>query len=80
MDEFIPGFEDPDDDFSGFYDDDGNKLNPDLVNKPSLCLLCIKDDDQFERVLCTLNRLDQDDNEFKCFAYQPKKEHNKELS
>ncbi len=44
---------------NGFYDDDGNKLNPDLYPKPQLCQSCkinnapdIEDD-----MLCTLNRL-----------------------
>jgi hypothetical protein len=74
MDEFIPGFEDPDDDISGYFDDDGNKLNPDLVHKPSLCLLCVNDADPHELVLCNLNRLDQagEKDEFKCGAFIPK--------
>ncbi len=54
-----------------FYDDDGNEVNPDLIPKPDLCVSCIKDDDPHEEILCTLNRLDQrNDNEFKCFAYE----------
>jgi len=81
MDEFIPGFDDPDDEQSGYFDDDGNKLNPDLVHKPGLCLLCKNDDNPHEKVLCTLNRLDQADEEgeFKCGAYQPKNDTNKEI-
>ena len=42
-----------------FYDDDGTEITPDLVPKPSLCLLCIKDDDPKEEPLCLLNRFDQ---------------------
>ncbi len=60
---------------NGFYDDDGNKINPDLVKKPSLCLLCKKDeiDDPMEHILCTMNRLDQrDEQEFKCGAFERK--------
>jgi hypothetical protein len=74
MDEFIPGFEDPDDEISGYYDDDGNKLNPDLVPKPGLCLLCANDEDPHELVLCNLDRLDQaeEKGEFKCGAFKPK--------
>jgi hypothetical protein len=56
-----------------YYDDDGNELNPDLYPKPQLCLSCKKneDEDEFEEILCNLNRLDQtDDSEFKCFAYE----------
>jgi hypothetical protein len=57
----------------GYFDDDGNELNPDLVSKPSLCVSCAKDEDPNEEVLCTLNRLDQQgDPDFQCFAYQPK--------
>lgn len=75
MNEFIPGFDDPEDEQSGYFDDDGNKLNPDLVNKPGLCLLCAKDEDPHELVECNLNRLGQADEkeEFKCGAFKPKK-------
>ncbi len=53
-----------------FFDDDGNRLNPNLVPKPTLCLSCKKDDDPREEVFCTLTRLDQtEEDEFKCFAY-----------
>jgi len=56
---------------NGFYDDDGNKLNPDLIPKPDLCLSCTKNEDPNEEILCTLNRLDQaDDDEFVCYAYE----------
>ena len=49
-------------------------MNPDLVSKPSLCVFCAKDEDPDEEMLCNLNRLDQQDEpEFKCFAYEPKK-------
>jgi hypothetical protein len=54
----------------GFYLDDGTRVDPNLITKPGLCLSCIKDDDPGEEVLCILNRIDQqDDPEFKCFAY-----------
>jgi len=57
-----------------FYDDDGTEINPELVPKPSLCITCKKDDDPSERMLCVMNRYDQvEENEFKCFAYEPKK-------
>ena len=29
---------------NGFYDDDGNKINPSLVPKPGLCIICKNDD------------------------------------
>ena len=69
-----PDFDNNNDDISGFYDDDGNKLNPDLVPKPGLCLLCKKDNDPKEEILCTLNRLDQakEEGEFLCGAFEPK--------
>ncbi len=28
---------------SGFFDDDGTEINPDLVPKPGLCITCGKD-------------------------------------
>lgn len=55
----------------GYYDDDGNELNPDLIPKPGLCIICRKNDDPDEELLCNLTRLDQrDEQEFKCFAYE----------
>jgi len=27
---------------NGYFDDDGNQLNPDLIPKPGLCLTCKK--------------------------------------
>lgn len=46
-------------DEGGFYDDDGTKINPDFYPKPGLCLICTKNNDPREYVLCTLNRIDQ---------------------
>ena len=55
----------------GFFDDDGHKINTDLIKKPSLCLTCINDYNPDEEMLCNMNRYDQkDDKEFKCFAYK----------
>ena len=73
-DGFLPEFDDPEDDLSGYYDDFGNKLNPDLVPKPALCLLCANDENPNELVLCTLNRLDQanEEQEFECSAFKAK--------
>lgn len=57
----------------GFFDDDGNELNPDLYPKPQLCLSCKKDEDPNEEILCCLTRLDQiGEPEFKCYAYENK--------
>ena len=57
-----------------YYDDDRNEINPELIPKPSLCIICIKDDDPNEQILCNLNRMDQpDEQDFKCYAYKPKR-------
>jgi len=74
-DDYIPGFDDPDDEESGYFDDDGNKLNPDLILKPGLCLLCAFEDNPHQMIECNLTRLDQEDEkgEFKCEAFKPKK-------
>jgi hypothetical protein len=55
---------------SGFFSDDGYEINSDLIKKPSLCLVCLKNDDPEEELLCNMNRYDQkDEKEFKCFAF-----------
>jgi hypothetical protein len=64
---------------SGYFDDDGNELNPNFFPKLSLCLICKlnETEDEFEEILCNLTRFDQvDGKEFKCFAYRQKKNHN----
>jgi len=61
---------------SGYFDDDGNEINPNYYPKLSLCLSCKSNEkeDEYEEILCNLNRLDQkDEREFKCFAYRQKK-------
>lgn len=61
------------DEISGFYNDDGTKINPELVPKPSLCITCKKDDLAREEIVCILTRSDQqDDDDFKCDAYENK--------
>ena len=63
-----------DDGISGFYDDDGNKLNPELIPKPGLCTACIHDEDESQYTLCTLTRFDQEEGkEFICHAFQERK-------
>jgi hypothetical protein len=55
----------------GFFDDDGYEINTDLIKKPSLCLTCLHDDDPNEELLCNMTRFDQqEETEFKCFAYK----------
>jgi len=57
----------------GYFDDEGNEINMDLIKKPDLCIICINDDNLNEEVLCNLTRLDQkDEEEFKCFAFKKK--------
>lgn len=54
-----------------YYFDDGTEYNPDLFSKPNLCLVCIKDKDPNEEMLCNLNRMDQHGNQdFKCYAFE----------
>jgi hypothetical protein len=58
---------------SGIFDDDGFEITPELIKKPSLCILCANDDNSSESYLCDLNRYDQrDEKEFKCFAFKAK--------
>ena len=62
------------DDISGIYNDDGTKINPALIAKPSLCVTCKKDDlNSEEEILCLLTRNDQaGEKNFKCCAYESK--------
>lgn len=54
-----------------FYNDDGTEVNPELVKKPSLCIICKKDSDPEEEILCTLTRMDQqEEEEFRCEAFE----------
>lgn len=65
--EFLPEGE------GGYFDDNGNRLNPDLIPRPQLCLSCTKDEDPHEEILCNLTRLDQrNEAVFTCYAYEPK--------
>ena len=57
----------------GFFDDDGYEINSELIKKPSLCLICLNNDNPKEEILCNMTRLDQkDEDEFKCFAFKKK--------
>jgi hypothetical protein len=54
-----------------YFDDDGNEINPDFYPKPGLCLICTKLNDPREKVLCTLNRIDQRyEKEFICHGFE----------
>jgi len=60
---------------NGIYDDDDNKINPNFLPVPGLCITCKSYDaaDWEENVLCALNRHDQrHDTGFKCEAYEKK--------
>ena len=55
----------------GIFDDGGNRINPELIPKPSLCVLCRKDDDPEEEMMCLLNRADQQgEGKFQCGGYE----------
>jgi hypothetical protein len=59
--------------YKGFYNDDGEKIDPESVPIPSLCLICksYNADDWEENLLCLMNRYDQkDDEKFECGAYE----------
>jgi hypothetical protein len=57
----------------GFFRDDGTPINPELVPKSGLCILCRKDDDPSEEIPCILTRADQQgSSEFICYAFKPK--------
>jgi len=59
----------------GFFDDDGEQIHPEYVQKPGLCLRCGKDGLPGEEPLCNMNRWDQrNDKEFRCGAFLPKDE------
>jgi hypothetical protein len=61
------------DEISGYYNDDGSKINPELVVKPALCLSCRHDDELSQEILCNLTRMDrQDATDFICGAYERK--------
>ena len=56
---------------AGLFDDEGYESNSGLINKPSLCITCIHDNDPDHEPLCNLTRFDQSDaEEFKCLAYR----------
>ena len=54
----------------GFFDDNGEQVNPDLMPKPSLCVTCKHDGDSKQEAVCALTRMDQKEEEFRCDAYE----------
>ncbi|WP_339611595.1 hypothetical protein [uncultured Planktosalinus sp.] len=56
---------------SGYFNDDGTPLNPDLIPTTRLCLSCVKHEDKNEEILCNLTSLDKaDEKEFVYFGFQ----------
>lgn len=58
---------------NGFYDDDGNKIDPNSVTIPGLCVICMQYqlDDPEENLLCLMNRYDQrNETDFTCGAFE----------
>lgn len=63
--------------FMGIFDDEGNRIPVESIPKPSLCLLCCKDDstDGMEEILCILARCGhmlEGEEEFACHAFRSK--------
>jgi hypothetical protein len=60
-----------------YFDDDGTEVNPDLIPKPALCIMCKKNlEPGFEDdILCNLTRMDERNNkEFICYSFKDIKE------
>ncbi len=59
-----------------YYDDNDNKVDPDIIPKPDLCVTCEKDSiPGMQQIVCNITRVGQYGNrEFICDAYEPKDE------
>lgn len=58
---------------NGLFNDDGFEINSEFIKKPSLCSICVNDENPDEEILCNLIRFDQkDEKEFKCSAFKTK--------
>ena len=60
-------------DISGFFNDDGTKIDIECLPKPGQCVVCKKNrSDEEEEILCILTRADQKDGTyFECQAFEP---------
>ena len=48
----------------------GYEIDINLIEKPSLCILCVNDDDPKEKPICDMIRYDQkNEDEFICYAF-----------
>ncbi|GAA4835861.1 hypothetical protein [Algivirga pacifica] len=64
----------PLEELSGYFDDDGFELNPDIAPKPTLCSGCIHDGHPFRGIVCKLFRMGQiGGEEFQCCDFQADK-------
>jgi hypothetical protein len=72
----LPEFE-----IQGIYDDEGNRIEPSSIPKPSLCTKCSVDisTHPIEAIVCTLTRLDhmicEQPFEFHCGNFTPRGAH-----
>ena len=56
---------------SPYFKDDGTEINPNEIKKPTLCVICKKDNDPNEEIVCNLTRMDQNaDQEFICYGFE----------
>jgi len=61
-------------DLTVIYDYDGSEIYPDLLPKPSLCVICKKNDrGGIDEIQCVLTRVSQrEEKNFECHRYVPK--------
>ena len=53
------------------YNDEGMEIDPYEIIKPNLCVICKKDSDSDEELLCNLIRFDQRlEEDFICYAFE----------
>lgn len=60
---------------NGFFDDEGNPIDPFAIPKPGLCFICRENesDNSEENMLCAMNRWDQKDGEgIECGMFEQK--------
>ena len=60
-------------DVTGYFRDDGSRIDPERITRPTLCGSCLLDGNPEEEILCTLTRADQEGEEdFLCGSYRPR--------